>query len=70
MKEANYIAFNANLYNLEITGQNIDEKWDNLQSSIKKIVDDCFPLKTSSHKYLFTMSPSLLKCRDKKKQIT
>jgi len=69
MKEANYIAFNANLYNLEITGQNIDEKWDNLQSSIKKIVDDCFPLKTSSHKYLFTMSPSLLKCRDKKNRL-
>ena len=69
MKEANYVAFNSRLYDLETRGDSISEKWSNLQNDLRLIVNDCFPLKTSSHKYLFIMTPGLLKSRDKKNKL-
>ncbi len=69
MKERNFIAFNAHMYNLENTGNTVEEKWENLENNIKLIVEKCFPVKTSSHKFLFTMSPGLLKSRDKKNKL-
>lgn len=67
MKETNFALFNHKLYNENLVhGSNIDEKWNNLQNSIHTIINDCFPLKTSSRKYIFTMSQGLQKSRDKK----
>ncbi len=38
----------------------------NGHTNVKTKVESCFPIKTAKHKYFFTMSPSLLKSRDKK----
>jgi hypothetical protein len=69
MKEANWLLFNHRLYNAEITGSTIEVKWENLLVSVKNIVEECFPLKESKNKYIFKMSPGLLKCRDKKNKL-
>jgi len=69
MKENNFIAFNHRLYQLEVNGNTIEDKWGYLQSSIKQIVDDSFPIKTGRRKYIFTMSAGLLKSRDKKNKL-
>jgi len=69
MKDANYVAFNSRFYNLETRGNSTSDKWLNLQNDLRLIVNDCFPLKTSSHKYLFVMTPGLLKSRDKKNKL-
>jgi len=70
MKENNFALFNHRLYNsIELNGSNINEKWENLQHKIHDIVEECFPIKQSSRKYLFTMSQGLLKSRDKKNKL-
>ena len=69
MKEENFAAFNARLYNLEVVGRSTEDKWEFLQNSVKTIIDDSFPVKTSNKKFLFTMSQGLLKSRDKKNKL-
>ena len=67
MKEANYALFNHKLYNEVIVGgNNIEEKWSNLQNTIHDLVEECFPKKSSNRRYVFSMSQGLLKSRDKK----
>ena len=70
MKEENYALFNHKLYNdVTIHGNSIDDKWTNLQNTIHKLVEECFPKKSSSRRYVFSMSPGLLKSRDKKNRL-
>jgi len=69
MKEQNFVMFNHLLYNLSVTGNDIESKWTNLQNDIKQIIEVSFPLKTTNKKYIFTMSQGLLKSRDKKNEL-
>ena len=66
MKELNWLIFKQGVNNLAIRGNNIEDKWTNILTDIKVIVEESFPFKKSKHKFYFTMSQSLLKCRDKK----
>jgi len=38
MKDSNFMVFNQYLYNLDVQGNNVESKWQNLQDSIKNIV--------------------------------
>ena len=69
MKEFNWMIFNNKVHNIDIQGNDIDSKWENLLEGVKKIVDDSFPLKESRKKYLFTMSAGLQKSKDKKNKL-
>lgn len=69
MKDSNWMLFNHHTHNLTIRGINIEDKWSNLLSDIKSLVDDSFPLKESKKRYLFTMSSGLLKSRDRKNKL-
>jgi hypothetical protein len=69
MKEYNWLLFKNELHNLTVEGNNITDKWNDLSSKIKSIVEKSFPMKKSKHIHQFTMSQGLLKSRDKKKKI-
>ena len=69
MKELNWLIFKQGVNNLAIRGNNIEDKWTNILTDIKVIVEESFPFKKSKHKFYFTMSQSLLKCRDKKNEL-
>jgi len=70
MKDANFALFNHKVYNENLVqGNTIDEKWNSLQNSVHTIINECFPLKTSNRRYIFTMSQGLLKSRDKKNKL-
>jgi len=69
MKENNWSTFRANLLNLNIRGNDIDNKWSNLLYDIKNIVTNSFPEKKSKIKYNFSMSQGLLKSKNKKNKL-
>ena len=69
MKESNWIMFNHRVHNLEIRGESIEDKWDNLLGNVKEIVETSFPLRETSKSYLFTMSQGLLKSKDRKNKL-
>jgi exonuclease III len=69
MKEENWLMFGITLRTIEIKGENINSKWENLCNDIQKSVIKCFPEKFSKREYKFSMSPSLLKSRDKKNEL-
>ena len=66
MKEENWLMFGTSLRRIKITGSSTEEKWENLCKDIKSTIESCFPLKTCKREYTFTMTPGLLKSRDKK----
>ena len=68
-REENWIAFNQKVARLEIRGENIEQKWDNLLSDIKVGVETSFPLKTKAKKYTFSMSQGLIKSKNKKNKL-
>ncbi len=47
----------------------MDQKWNKFLADIRTTVETCFPIKTSSSRYIFSMSKGLLKCRDKKNDL-
>ena len=51
MKEDNWLKFKNDIFNLNISGNSINEKWDNLSADLKKIIDNDFPLKNTKKKY-------------------
>jgi len=70
LKEHDFAQFNHRLYNdVVIEGDNIELKWLNLQKSIHTLVEECFPIKSCTKKYVFNMSRGLMKSRDKKNKI-
>ena len=66
MTEKNWENFSRNLRPLVVRGATINDKWSNLTSDIKKIVETSFPEKSSKKKYSITMSQGLLKSKRKK----
>jgi hypothetical protein len=44
-----------NTYTLSI-GQSVEDRWDNVSTQVKKLVEECFPLKTTKNEYKFFMS--------------
>ena len=69
MKDSNWMLFNHHTHNLTIRGTDIEDKWSNLLSDIKILVDESFPIRESKKRYLFTMSSGLLKSRDRKNKL-
>jgi len=69
MKEDNWLTFKQGINSINIRGDSVNCKWDNLLNDIKTVVDNSFPVKTSNAKYVFTMSQGLLKSRDKKNSL-
>ena len=69
MKEINWLLFKDKIYNMVITGNTLEEKWDNISDSIKSAVETSFPQKVAKHEYKFTMSRGLMKSRDKKNSL-
>ena len=69
MKDSNWMLFNHHTHNLTIRGTDIEDKWSNLLSDIKILVDESFPINESKKRYLFTMSSGLLKSRDRKNKL-
>jgi len=69
MKENNWVVFNHMVHQISISGDNINTKWDNLLGDIKSAVDTSFPKIEKTKKYLFSMTPGLKKCRDKKNKL-
>ncbi len=66
MKEQNWIKFGIEIRNIIVHGGNTEEKWENLCSDLRKTIEKCFPERKSKQEYKFSMSPGLLKSRDKK----
>jgi hypothetical protein len=69
MKDDNWLCFKQGLNTIEIGDGNINTEWQNLMNNISNIVNFSFPLKEVKHKFIFNMSPSLLRCRDKKNRL-
>ena len=69
MKDENWLRFKGEIYNLEAKGNEINEKWCELSKDVKRIVENCFPLKERTDKYSFNMSTGLKKSRDKKNML-
>ncbi len=69
MKELNWLLFKNEIFNLQIYGIGIEDKWNNFLIDIKNIVETCFPQKLSKIKYKFAMSQGLIKSRDKKNEL-
>jgi len=69
MKEQNWIKFGIEIRNIIIHGENTEEKWENLCSDLRKTIEKCFPERKSKQDYKFSMSPGLLKSRDKKNEL-
>jgi len=69
MKEDNWLCFKQGLNCININDTDINSQWSQLLDDIKNVVEFSFPLKSSSKKYIFTMSQGLLKSRDKKNKL-
>ncbi len=69
MKLTNWQCFKEGINSIQIKGENINSKWDNLLNDIKSVVSVSFPQKTKKNKYIFTMSQGLLKSKDKKNKL-
>jgi hypothetical protein len=69
MGEVNWLMFKHKMHNLEITGNNLNDRWNNLSGEIKQIITESFPMKTSKRNYKFSMSRALMKSRDKKNKL-
>ncbi len=69
MKEHNWLLFKNELHKISIEGENIEQKWYKFMQDIKLTVETCFPIRSTTKKYLFSMSRGLLKCRDKKNSL-
>jgi len=61
MKENNWNLFSERISTLSIRGMEINDKWSNLTSDIKKIVEDSFPEKECKNNHRFTLSRGLQK---------
>ena len=68
-KEQNWNTFNNKITELVIRGDTVEEKWNNLLSDIKLVVETSFPLKTKVKKYTFSMSQGLIKSKNKKNKL-
>jgi hypothetical protein len=69
MKESNWTVFSNEVSKLVINGSSIDEKWANLCTNIKAIVEKSFPEEHSKSHYTFVMSQGLLKSKNKKNRL-
>jgi hypothetical protein len=69
MRDENWIKFGAEIDNIVVMGNDIDEKWNRLIADIKKAVEISFPLKHSTTRYTFTMSSGLLRSKHKKNRL-
>jgi len=69
MKEYNWALFNHLSHQLVIRGDSNESRWNNLLEDIKEVVDVSFPKVEKKVKYTFTMSPGLMRCRDKKNRL-
>jgi len=69
MKESNWLVFSNEVKKLTIKGGSINEKWSNLCSDIKQIVEKSFPEKLSNKMYTFSMTQGLLKSKNKKNRL-
>ena len=69
MREYNWVLFNHQVHGLKVRGDNIESKWTNLLDDIKNAVDLSFPIKESNKNYVFKMSDSLKKCKNKKNKL-
>jgi len=69
MRDENWTKFSIEIEKIRIVGNNVNEKWSNLLESIKIAVDLSFPIRNSKVKYTFTMSPGLLRAKNKKNKL-
>jgi len=69
MKEINWLLFKNGVHNMTPIGQSVEDRWDSISTQVKKLVEECFPLKTTKNEYKFFMSKGLLKSRDRKNKL-
>ena len=69
MKESNWQTFKTEINRIELRGRETNEKWENLLSDIKIVVNLSFPEKQRTTHYKFTMSQGLIKSKNKKNKL-